>query len=207
MVKERWTCPYCDRDNVLDDENTKICQGETNLSDDLGTVRGIYKFTICPNPNCRKTTIKGQIHRLDRTEESDPEKLYEWQLVPESNAKQFPEYIPQKLREDYYEACLLREKSPKASATLSRRCLRGTIHDYWRITKTTLADEMAELQTVVDKTTWDAIDSVRSLGNIGVHMHLDVNAIVEVDADEPDLLIYLIEKFFTEWYMKDEDDY
>ena len=54
-----------------------------------------------------------------------------WRLIPESDAKVFPDYIPQQIREDYVEASKIKELSPKASATLSRRCLQGMIRDFW----------------------------------------------------------------------------
>jgi len=124
-----------------------------------------------------------------------------WDLVPESEAKLFPDYIPQQLREDYAEACLIRNKSSKASATLCRRCLQGMIRDFWRIKKARLVDEIDDLKNKVDSTTWEAIDSVRKVGNIGAHMEKDVNLIIDVDPNEAGLLIWLIETMFEEWYI------
>jgi hypothetical protein len=131
--------------------------------------------------------------------------LFSWQLLPESEAKPFPDYIPQQLRDDYAEACLIRHKSSKASATLSRRCLQGMIRDFWGIKKTRLVDEVDELKTKVDSGTWDTIDSVRHVGNIGAHMEKDVNLIIDVDPEEAGLLIWLIETLFEEWYVARHD--
>ncbi|MEI8253036.1 MAG: hypothetical protein WCG25_04765 [bacterium] len=50
--------------------------------------------------------------------------LDSWQLLPVSEAKVLPDYIPDPIKQDYYEACRIRDLSPKASATLSRRCLQ-----------------------------------------------------------------------------------
>jgi len=127
--------------------------------------------------------------------------LYSWSLIPESEAKPFPDYILQQLRDDYREACLIRTKSPKASATLSRRCLQGVIRDFWGITKNRLIDEIDALKSKIDATTWSAIDSVRQVGNIGAHMEKDVNLVVDVDPEEAGLLIWLIETLFEEWYV------
>jgi hypothetical protein len=46
-----------------------------------------------------------------------------------------PDYIPEQIKDDYYEACSILNLSPKASATLARRCLQGMIRDFWGITK------------------------------------------------------------------------
>jgi len=51
----------------------------------------------------------------------------------------------------------------------------------------------------------DAIDHVRSIGNIGAHMEADINCIVEIDEGEADTLLRLIELLFTEWYIARHD--
>jgi hypothetical protein len=124
-----------------------------------------------------------------------------WRLIPPSMAKAFPSYIPGSIREDYEEACLIVDGSPKASATLARRCLQGMIRDFWGIAKSRLKDEIDDLKTRVDVLTWGAIDGVRSIGNIGAHMEKDVNVIIDVEPDEAAKLIWLIELLMSEWYI------
>jgi hypothetical protein len=123
-------------------------------------------------------------------------------LVPEANTKPFPDYIPSQLRDDYYESCLIKDKSPKASATLARRCLQGIIRDFWGIKKKNLFEEIAALEEKIDTATWKAIDSVRKVGNIGAHMEKDVSIIIDVEPEEAELLIWLIETLFEEWYIE-----
>ena len=125
--------------------------------------------------------------------------LQSWTLLPPSAAKAFPEYVPKPIREDYVEACLIRDKSPKASATLSRRCLQGMIRDFWGIKGKRLKDEIDALEEKVDGLTWKAIDGVRKIGNIGAHMEQDINVIVDVESNEAQLLIGLIEILVKDW--------
>jgi hypothetical protein len=125
-----------------------------------------------------------------------------WNLKPQSSAKPFPDYIPAPILQDYEEACLICGLSPKASATLSRRCLQGIIRDFWGISKARLIDEIDDLNGKIDATTWNAIDAVRSIGNIGAHMEKDINLIVDVDHEEADLLLRLIEVLLDEWYIR-----
>ena len=47
----------------------------------------------------------------------------------------------------------------------------------------------------------DAIDHVRSIGNIGAHMQKDVDLIIDIDPGEAQALIELIEMLFVEWYV------
>lgn len=198
--KEHWTCPYCNRDCTLGADDIKLCQDKSYLAEDHGFMLGHYKIYICPNPDCRKLSIKGHLFSSNRRD-GDYKLIHEWQLIPEANAKPFPEYIPQQLRDDYFEACLIKDKSAKASATLSRRCLQGIIRDFWGIKERTLFKEIAALEDKVDGTTWEAIDSVRKVGNIGAHMEEDVNVIIDVEPEEAELLIWLIETLFEEWYI------
>jgi hypothetical protein len=127
--------------------------------------------------------------------------LERWNLIPPSSAKVFPDYIPQPIRDDYVEACKIRDLSPKASATLSRRCLQGMIRNFWKISKGRLIDEIDAIKDKVDADTWLAIDAVRKIGNIGAHMEKDINVIVDVEPEEAQMLIGLIELLTKDWYI------
>ncbi len=82
-----------------------------------------------------------------------------------------------------------------------RRCLQGMIRDFWKISKARLVDEIDAIKDKVDAETWDAIDAVRKIGNIGAHMEKDINVIVDVDPEEAQLLIGLIELLIKDWYI------
>lgn len=122
-------------------------------------------------------------------------------IRPISFAKQFPDYIPEGIRQDYEEACAIVNLSPKASATLSRRCLQGMIRDFWGISKSRLIDEINELQNKIPAQQWKVIDGIRRIGNIGAHMEKDINLIVDIDPDEAQKLIKLIEHLLEQWYI------
>jgi len=198
----QWTCPYCNRPCTVGNHDVSDIHGsKTAISDEYGYYITNTRVIVCPNTECRQQTISLTITRVDQY--GNPgDILFHWELLPESEAKPFPEYIPLQIRNDYTEACLIKSKSPKASATLSRRCLQGIIRDFWKITKARLVDEINELEGKIDPITWDAINSVRHVGNIGAHMEKDVNLIVDVDEDEAGLLIWLIETLLTDWYIQ-----
>jgi hypothetical protein len=122
-------------------------------------------------------------------------------LVPSSKAKQQPSYIPRPIVSDYEEAYLIAPLSPKASATLSRRCLQSMIRDFFSIKKNRLVDEIDAIKDRAPDDVWDAIDAVRKIGNIGAHMEKDINQIVDVDENEAHLLLSLIEQLFDDWYV------
>jgi len=201
IKREHWTCPFCSRDCTLGDSDIRNISSTVYLSDDHGTAYGSHTVRICPNPDCRKLTITSFVAKINHLHEVT-QTLHKSTLVPDGGAKPFPDYIPQQLRDDYNEACLILDKSPKASATLARRCLQGIIRDFWEVKKKNLFLEIAALEDQVDASTWKALDSVRTVGNIGAHMEKDVNVIVDVDPEEAELLTWLIETLFEEWYVE-----
>lgn len=170
---------------------------------------------LCANQACKKIALDvalakyGFISGQGVTDLNQAPLAY-FQLLPESAAKPQPDYIPLPLREDYREACRVRDLSPKSAATLARRCLQGMIRDFCGISKATLHSEIQELRRRIEAgeqprgvthESMDAIDAVRSVGNIGAHMERDIDVIVPVDGDEAQLLVELIELLFEEWYV------
>lgn len=200
-----FTCPYCGMTMSLN-RDTQISRYPAFSSD-----HGVYSVTsgggyhdstleidFYQCPNCNQYTIFA-------TGKGKAVKDVRLPIRPQSTAKQYPEYIPQPIREDYEEACAVLNLSPKASATLARRCLQGMIRDFWGITKDTLYAEITALKDRIQPDLWAAINGLRQLGNIGAHMEKDTNLIVDIDADEAEKLIKLIELLMKEWYINREE--
>lgn len=203
-----WTCPFCDRDTTITNSEEKF-EYKLQMDNSVGYRRFIGSVVVCPNPKCKKFTLTLVMCDHGRVKYSNGvmgfkdshEVLQSWKLIPPSSAKVFPNYVPQPVRDDYVEACAIRDLSPKASATLSRRCLQGMIRDFWKISKSRLTDEIDAIKDKVDPDTWEAIDAVRKIGNIGAHMEKDINVIVDVDPNEAQMLIGLIELLVKDWYI------
>jgi hypothetical protein len=211
-MRYNWTCPHCNLTQVVTEDNLHQFSAGLEVTPlDTGDV-GVEILAIgCLNTNCKKLTLDVSLCRwLDRPGDTLSSATKSWRLVPESSAIPQPDYIPDPITESYYEACRIRDLSAKASATLSRRCLQGMIRDFCKIKKGTLNAEIKELRTQVDQgkappgvtlESVEAIDQVRSIGNIGAHMEQDINLIVDVDPGEAQALIELIELLFDEWYV------
>ena len=116
-----------------------------------------------------------------------------------------PDYVPAAIRTDYEEAFKILSLSPKASATLARRCLQGMIHDFWNVHQKNLNAEITALKEIIPADQWAAIDAVRKIGNIGAHMEHDINLIVDIDSDEADRILRLIELLIKDWYIARHD--
>jgi len=209
-----WKCPYCGHAQVIAQERRRADWARLSLN---GWKKGRpavgYELIACANAECLELSLAVFLATWVTKANGDwtiAELTNTWALLPESSARPQPDYIPEALRQDYYEACRIRELSPKASATLARRCLQGMIRDFCKIAKATLDAEIRALRTALDEgaapagvtlESVDGIDHVRSLGNIGAHMEKDVNLIIDIDPGEAQALIELIEVLFVEWYV------
>lgn len=192
-----YVCPFCGHAQAF----TRSC-GEkdvglfadcypSGLNEEKGRSCLRIRWFTCSNRDCGRTCITA-ISRYDGAQQD---------IYPIATYQHYPEYIPLQIRSDYAEACHIIGKSPKAAATLFRRCLQGMIRDFWGVSKSRLVDEIESLKDKVPAAQWRAIDALRQLGNIGAHMEKDVNVIVEIDEGEALKLRCLIELLLDKWYI------
>lgn len=201
-MKQDFVCSFCNHTFPLTDDTYKCYESSFSCPDSsrwqvTPSNSVLVKFYKCPH--CEEVSIRidGNCEVYNKIHTS---------VYPSSLAKQFPEYIPKAIREDYEEAYSILSLSPKASATLSRRCLQGMIRDFWQINKSKLFDAINELQDKIPPSQWKAIDAIRSIGNIGAHMEKDVNVIIDVEPDEARKLLKLIELLIEKWYIARHDE-
>lgn len=217
MNSFNWTCPYCNRDQAVTEQQFSQERGYIyNEKSVYGPICFNIESIRCANDECKQLQLAFFLHKARYNQHGAHSRLdiiQDWQLLPESSARPQPEYIPRQIVEDYTEACRIRNLSPKASATLSRRCLQGMIRDFCGIQDKTLYKEIDSLRKRIDEgegvkhvhqDTVDAIDQVRKIGNIGAHMEQDVDLIINVEPIEAQKLIELIELLFDEWYVQRE---
>lgn len=176
------------------------------------------RFKVCPN--CWNTSLE-----VSTVGGSLKSKSF---VYPTSTVKQYPDYVPEQIRTDYTEAFLIASISPKASATLSRRCLQGILRDFWGITPefwdshTDLKKEV-RLKESGKANLWQEIKAVEQLGsvpapiiaafkqlkdigNIGAHPETDVNLIVDVEPGEAEALVSLVDLIIRLTYIQRNTD-
>lgn len=204
-----WLCPYCNQISTKGSYIDNVCSFNVlnSIVDEI-TRPAAIKVSLysrhCPNPKCLRFTVNFTMDEVifDRMGWSVKENISDNRILPIGSTKVFPHYVPTAILNDYKEACLIRELSPKSSATLARRCLQGMIRDVWKVNEKNLAKEIEAIKDKVESEMWEAIDSIRSIGNIGAHMEKDINIIVDVDPSEAQLLIELLEMLIQEWYVE-----
>lgn len=203
FTNHTYVCPYCGcnqsywhshraNDNISTHDGFYMEMSTTEQE------RSVYEIISakCTNSSCKKVAVIAYDHHNDIQVDILPQHVY----------RRFPEYIPEQIRSDYEEAAQIIELSPKAAATLLRRCLQGMIRDFWGITRNRLYDEINELNGRVTPSQWNAIDGLRKLGNIGAHMESDVNLIIDLSPDEAKQLLKLIELLLEKWYVARHDE-
>ena len=154
----------------------------------------LFHFHKCSNSKCLKTHIFAEGIGADVAH-------IQMNINPKFSCKSYPDYIPQVIREDYQEACEILHSSPKASATLARRCMQGIIRGFWGEKKDTLNQEINAIKGKIDPDIWQALHDLRTIGNIGAHPEQDINLIVDIEPDEAKKLVRLIELLIEESYI------
>lgn len=198
--KQTFTCPYCGRQQAFSYAN--MGHSVNSFPEGLCSKKSLDFEEIdvyhicCSNDSCKRIIISGRFLKSGR----------QFDILPRQVHKLYPNYIPQQIRDDYAEAADIIELSPKAAATLFRRCLQGMIHDFWNIKDKNLYVEISQLKNKVSASMWNALDGLRKIGNIGAHMETDVNLIIDIDVSEAKKLQKLIELLFDKWYITRHDE-
>ena len=200
--RNTYTCPFCNQSQSSYSRLTYGAVDNQIYNEGSGVVKGyeeayfnIYTLS-CTNKACHKRSVIA----INRTSGKQID------IYPQNVYRHFPDYIPQQIRDDYEEASQIIDKSPKAAATLLRRCLQGMIRDFWGVSEKRLIDEINAIKDKVTPSQWKAIDGLRHIGNIGAHMEKDANLIVDVTSDEATKLLKLIELLLEKWYISRQEE-
>ena len=192
-----YVCPYCGCKQSYANNSSSDITGYQIYGRGKRYDTDIRVFHIrCTNKQCSKITVVAKNEVTNK----------QFDLYPQHVHKEFPNYVPSQIRSDYVEAVTIMQDSPKAAATLLRRCLQGMIRDFWGIRKNTLKEEIDGLQNKITPSQWKAIDGLRKLGNIGAHMEKDINLIIDIDEGEAEKLAALIELLIDKWYITRHDE-
>jgi hypothetical protein len=207
MSEYLWHCPFCNTDQSVTEKGRQVALADLTLPNADGPRRLVSIFVVCPNPRCRQFSLSASLHTLEivGNRAYTGKHLKTWAMVPPSQARSFPVALPERVIEDYREACLTLELSPKVAAALSRRCLSEMLRDFWRVQPGSLNDEFRQIKGTADPLTWEAIESVRQSGMIGARMESEGAEIRDADPGEAKLLIGLIETLIQDWYVSRDE--
>jgi hypothetical protein len=161
-------------------------------------------------PTCKGETIK--LLHLDSPpgDDSAPKLLLDFVAYPKAaHRKPTPKELPDHIKEDYEEACMVLSVSNKASAALSWRCLQ-TILRGQGYTQKDLVKQIEALLTEPDPTKAiptalrEAVDAIRNFGNFSAHPVTDQTTlqIISVDPNEAEWCLDILEDMFDHYYVR-----
>jgi len=186
-------CPHCSvtihaswRDNSIQKSN--------------GVSSSFYlRAMVCPS--CSKEIIKLEPRN---------QQLSGFVVYPQTSVMETaPKEVPPEIAEDYKEAKLVLDISPKASAALSRRCLQAILDSQGYNAKnlakqidSVLAETDARkaLPTALN----DTIDAIRNFGNFSAHPIDDktTNQVIPVDPHEARFCLDILDEMFDHFYVR-----
>ena len=126
MIGRNWTCPYCTHAQTITKDRYYAGVQQLYVKGSAYGDQGVViEATVCANAQCKELVLSVGIGSRGLASPG-PTGIKDitrtWRLLPQSSAKPQPDYIPKPVRDDYNEACAIRDLTPKASATLARRC-------------------------------------------------------------------------------------
>jgi len=117
-----------------------------------------------------------------------------------------PPEVPPAIVEDYKEACLVLNDSPKASAALSRRCLQVLLRTAAGVKPGDLSNE---IQQVLDSKTLptsiaDNVDAIRNIGNFAAHPNKSTSTgeVLPVEPHEAEWNLEVLESLFDVYFVQ-----
>lgn len=111
------------------------------------------------------------------------------------------------INQDLQEASAIVDLSPRASAVLSRRIVQSVMRDFYEVGKhKDLHSEIEAARNKMPEALYEALMSIKSLGNIGAHPERDIDLIVTVDGEEAALLLSVVRYLIESTYIKRADE-
>lgn len=199
-------CPFCNIE--INPQFKKSFIGQ----DDKGN--WFHSSMKCQNEKCQKLIINLECY-------TDQESMIPFGAIPKGNmivkyyAKPIissrdpiPKEVGEPFSEDYREACLILNLSPKASAALSRRCLQNILIHKAGVTKKDLSNQ---IQEVIDSGKLPSylsenIDAIRNIGNFAAHpiKSSSTGVILPVEFGEAEWSLEVIESLFDFYFVQPE---
>lgn len=171
--------------------------------------RTSWTASVTTCPACKRETIR-LLQRKSPPGNAQAHLLLDFMAYPRSTQrKSTPPEIPDAIKEDYEEACMVLADSNKASAALSRRCLQAILRSQG-YTQRDLAQQIDALLVEQDPAKAiptalrETVDVIRNFGNFSAHPVTDQTTlqIIDVEPGEAEWCLDILEDMFDYYYVK-----
>lgn len=149
-------------------------------------------------PECLQFIVSAEEKGEDNT-------IIEHNLWPQVAARDpIPLQIPPHIAQDYAEAAMILQLSPKASAALSRRCLQMVLKEQGGTTSKNLSDQIDEVLTTLPTHIAQNLDSIRVIGNFAAHPIKSqvTGAIIDVEPGEAEWNLDVLDALFDFYFVR-----
>jgi hypothetical protein len=114
--------------------------------------------------------------------------------------------VPSDLAEDYNQASLILNDSPKASAALSRRCLQNLLRQCANVKPQDLSKEIQQVldQKQLSTPILQSLDAIRNIGNFAAHPNKSTSTgeILSVEPGEAEWCLEVLESLFGYYFVQ-----
>jgi len=139
------------------------------------------------------------------SEEVEQNNRIEHSLWPQTTARDpIPSQVDQHIAQDYTEAALVLQFSPKASAALSRRCLQTVLKEKGGTKAKDLNDQIEEVLPQLPSHIAQNLDTIRVIGNFAAHPIKSqvTGAIIDVEPGEAEWNLDVLDALFDFYYVR-----
>lgn len=153
----------------------------------------------CPNCGGLILTVEARTHGFGTSQVG-----VEYIVWPLQSARPVPEEVPETLSEDYGEAALTLNLSPKASAALSRRCLQMLLREYAGAKQHNLSEQIDAVIPNLPAYVAESIDAIRNIGNFAAHPMKETasNEILDVEPGEAEWNLDVLDTLFDFYFVQ-----
>jgi hypothetical protein len=190
-VGNKEKCPHCNTivQFISNDSNWAAMRADTPSEN--------IKILSSQCPSCTRSIIS-----LEVLEEGY---WVEYLVWPRSTGRPpVPAEVPQHITQDYNEAALVLQSSPKASAALSRRCLQSVLREVGNTKSRDLEKQIDEVASVLPGYIADQLHAVRQIGNFAAHPQKSqiTGEILDVEPGEAEWNLEVLDELFDHYYVK-----
>jgi hypothetical protein len=189
-------CPYCSiayHGEIMQDFTTSpVMAGE------------YWVIILRKCPSCKKVNLSMEVYRLNFLNVYVREASI---LIYPRTASRSPcsPDVPQEFAEDYNEACIILELSPKASAALSRRCLQHVLREKGKVKHGNLNNEIDEIlkSNSLPSHIAESLHAIRAIGNFAAHATADIKSgeILPVEVGEAEWTLDILDSLFDHYFI------
>jgi hypothetical protein len=190
-------CPFC-----FVRYAGEIMEAPTVNSDSRGTY---WKLKLRECPECHEVNVTLEFYSPSITGAGifcNKEIL----LYPRTGSRHSCSHeVPKEFADDYNEACLILDLSPKASAALGRRCLQHVLREKGEVTHGKLFNEIEEIlsRKILPSNITESLHATRVIGNIAAHATDNVNSgdVMPVEVGEAEWILDTLEGLFDYYFI------